>query len=678
MTRPTDNGSSISAHTRVHAPTLAITTVGMFGLVWVAILLDAAGQPATSLVVLVLAAMWLASYAMSRIRYRHLVEQPLANMGRVLDRCAFDPGTARCGPQASRETNLMARAIDAMLDRVHAGQGHAQAIVTAMRDPVLTFNRQGLIRAANPAASDLVGLAGTELLGRSIGPLLFGNDTPENTEDMQAAIEDLVKASAQGPTERLALCADGSMIPVAVQVARIQASDGQPTYCAVLRDQTARNLAESQHINQALQLEQTSMQLAKAKLEAERMQLDAEQASRSKSRFLASVSHEIRTPMTAILGFAETLRDDTLGAEERREAVEVVVRNGEHLMVLIDDILDLSKIEAGRLPIEKLNFSVVEVVHEVTSLMRARAAEKQLHFDLQLEELLPERIVSDPTRLRQVLLNLCSNAVKFTDSGGVTVQVRMVETAQGPRLGFWVSDTGIGMSKEQQARLFHAFEQAEASTSRRYGGTGLGLFISQQLVELLGGRIDVRSTPQQGSTFSFTIDPGPLDHVAMLPAAEIAAAAQRGSTAAPASVGELPSLQGRVLLAEDGPDNQRLLRFVLERAGLEVSVVEHGRAAVELLLEPPHSQFDIVLMDMQMPIMDGYQATFELRRRGYSGPIVALTANAMPGDRDRCLAAGCSDFAAKPVNRRALLQMLGRFLGTQGPDGTRARVQSQD
>jgi CheY-like chemotaxis protein len=384
------------------------------------------------------------------------------------------------------------------------------------------------------------------------------------------------------------------------------------------------------------------------------------------------MSHEIRTPMTAILGFAENLLDPSLDEGERREAVDTILRNGGYLMRLINDILDLSKIEAGRLSIERLPLSPIGLVADVASLMRVRADSRRLRLDVRYECPLPAAVRSDPTRLRQVLINLCGNAIKFTESGGVTLTLRLLRPRPSEALlQFEVRDTGIGMSEQELERLFEPFAQADDSTSRRFGGTGLGLSISRRLVQMLGGEIEVLSEPGIGSAFTFTIDPGPLVDVPMVEDANESLVARRAaeSSAPQRSQSSARRLGGRVLLAEDGPDNQRLITRLLKKSGIEVTVVGDGRSAVQMALaaEGGTTPFDLVLMDMQMPVMDGYQATIELRRVGFRKPIVALTANAMAGDRERCLGAGCTDFTPKPVERQVLLEVLDRLL-PQGPE----------
>ena len=406
----------------------------------------------------------------------------------------------------------------------------------------------------------------------------------------------------------------------------------------------------------------------------------AEDASRSKSEFLANMSHEIRTPMTAILGFSETLLDPDLSERERIDAIQTIRRNGEHLLQLINDILDLSKIEAGKLDVERMACSPIELARDAIELMRVRAEGRGIGLALEIVGRMPERIHTDPTRLRQILVNLLGNAIKFTEQGGVRLKVRYVgEGTSSSMVQFDVTDTGIGMNAEQVARLFRPFTQADASTTRRFGGTGLGLTISRRLARMLGGDITIRSAPGKGSTFTVTIATGPLEGVKFVDPARLDAPAKSAATTAThATSGGEKLANCRILLAEDGRDNQRLISFFLRRAGAKVEVVENGRLAVDAALaaESGGKPFDVILMDMQMPELDGYGATAELRARGYRRPIIALTANAMEGDREKCLHAGCDDFATKPVDRGKLLgAIVAQIAHADEPAGTREEAQ---
>jgi CheY-like chemotaxis protein/anti-sigma regulatory factor (Ser/Thr protein kinase) len=332
-------------------------------------------------------------------------------------------------------------------------------------------------------------------------------------------------------------------------------------------------------------------------------------------------------------------------------------------LALINDILDLSKIEAGKMSLRQVEVRVVDVVNDVLRVLCPRAAAKNLTLDCDYIFPLPETLRTDSVRLHEILVNLVGNAIKFTERGEVRIRVS-IENGNGarPLLRFEVSDTGIGIAPEQLRLLYQPFTQADNSTRRRHGGTGLGLAISKRLAELLGGTIKARSTPGIGSTFTVTIDPGPFENMRLLLGPD--------SLTAPGGPARLPEpvplLHGSVLLAEDGIDNQRLIVAMLRKAGLHVDVAENGRMALAQIqaAEAAGRSYDLILMDMQMPEMDGYEATRKLRSGGYCGSIVALTAHAMAEDREKCLEAGCSDYITKPVQREVLIRAVCRHLRT--------------
>ena len=395
-----------------------------------------------------------------------------------------------------------------------------------------------------------------------------------------------------------------------------------------------------------------------ANLEVQRRQEIAEQASVSKSQFLANMSHEIRTPLTAILGFAENLLEPRTPDSERQSAVRTILRNGEHLLEVINDILDLSKIEAGKLEVELLPVSVVQIAADVLSVMRVRAEAKQLPLRLEYAGPIPRLIETDPTRLRQILINLLGNAIKFTSRGQVTLRIEYhPQPITAPTISFKIVDTGIGMTPEQAGRLFEAFSQADGSTTRRYGGTGLGLAISRRLARMLGGDVTVASDLGKGSEFRVVISTGPLGTTELLTAPQDATLSE--PDAPPLDLAEI-HLDLRLLLVEDSPDNQLLIGHFLRGLGAEVQVADNGQVGLDLALnaEADGQPFDLILMDMQMPVLDGYSAVRRLRGLGYSQPIVALTANAMGGDQQKCLAAGCDDYATKPINRPQLFELI--------------------
>jgi signal transduction histidine kinase/DNA-binding NarL/FixJ family response regulator len=430
----------------------------------------------------------------------------------------------------------------------------------------------------------------------------------------------------------------------------------------IATDITVQKRAEDELLHAKAELQQYTAVLESSNHTLEEFSHIAEAANRAKSEFLTNMSHEIRTPMTAILGYADLMLEENIG-RATREHVEVIKHNGKHLMGLINDILDLSKVEAGKMPIELIRCSPCELAAEVALLMRIRADAKHLKLETELAGPLPETVLTDPLRLRQVLVNLVGNAIKFTDQGEVRLAVRLTSDGGPPRLRFDVTDTGIGMNEEQVGRLFRAFSQVDNSSIRKFGGTGLGLCISKRLTEALGGDIEVRSEPGKGSTFSVIIDPGPLDGIRMIQNAQEALLDCPPTTTA--ATPDKLALHTRILLAEDKLDNQQLICLLLRKAGADVLEVENGQLAVEQASAAWEygDPFDIILMDMQMPVMDGFTATRKLRELGYTGPIIALTAYAMDLDRQKCLDAGCDDYATKPIDRQNLLAMVARWAG---------------
>ncbi|MEM1177072.1 MAG: ATP-binding protein [Acidobacteriota bacterium] len=376
----------------------------------------------------------------------------------------------------------------------------------------------------------------------------------------------------------------------------------------------------------------------------------ADRANQAKSAFLANMSHEIRTPMGGILGASELLGRDAGLGETQRHRVGMIHDSAAALLGIVDDVLDFSKVEAGRLELERAEFPLIQTLTGALELMQPRAEAKGLHFAWSLDERLPEHVLGDPLRLRQVLLNLLGNAIKFTERGSVDVRVTGTpRPGRRMRLRVSVRDTGIGLEPAEQERLFEPFTQADASTTRRFGGTGLGLAISRRLVELMDGELEVESTLGEGSTFSFTCRLAPVDREPTGP-----------PMTAPPAAGRHGDFE--VLVAEDNPINRHLLEAQLDELGYRYRSVENGVEAIRALDD---AHFDLVLMDCQMPELDGYAATERIRQREVGArhlPIVALTAHAMAGDREKCLAAGMDDYLAKPFTQEQLADVLGRWL----------------
>jgi PAS domain S-box-containing protein len=388
----------------------------------------------------------------------------------------------------------------------------------------------------------------------------------------------------------------------------------------------------------------------------------ADTANRSKSEFLANMSHEIRTPLTSILGYADLLSEPGLSAVETADNVAAIKSAGSHLMTIVSDVLDLSKIEAGRMTVECIEMSPSRLIDEVLSVLQPAAQAKGLDLYSRCVGPFPNRIASDPLRVRQILMNLVGNAVKFTERGHVCVTLQTIPRSTDgiERLAFEVTDTGIGMTQEECSSLFEPFTQADPSTTRRFGGTGLGLAICRRMARILDGEIVATSEPGVGSTFRVTIATGSLQNVEMLDS--LSTDETKSGRNEPQR--RKKSLHGRILLAEDNSVNRRLFEAILRNAGADVDLAENGQVAVEKAVTAlmPHSSpdnrfpgYDVILMDMQMPVLDGYNATKHLRSVRYQGPIVALTAHALTEDREKCLSVGCDDVITKPVERDLLI-----------------------
>ena len=412
-----------------------------------------------------------------------------------------------------------------------------------------------------------------------------------------------------------------------------------------------------------------SVALEETGARAERALVAADAANRAKSEFLANMSHELRTPLTAVIGYAELLLGSEHQPHERVEYAETIRRNGEHLLHLLNDILDLSKIEADKMSVVVQPFAIGPVIADVESLMRVRAVDRGLEFKLLVDSAFPWRVTGDAGRVRQILLNLVGNAIKFTNSGSVAVRMRYEPPAAGVRtpghVVIDVEDTGEGIAPEAQARLFAPFSQVDASAHRAHQGTGLGLYISRTFARMMGGEIVLQSTLGKGSVFSLRLPVDAADCTTLVESIH--------PDPIVAETRELASgkrLDGvRVLLAEDGIDNQRLVTAILRRVGAHVDVADNGLVALQRALQAQAElPYDVVLMDMEMAELDGYGATARLRAAGYGKPIVALTAHAMQAHRDRALAAGCNEHLTKPIDRAVLIDTVARLAGGTTPD----------
>lgn len=536
--------------------------------------------------------------------------------------------------------------------RAAADSERTNAIVAGIGDGVCVLDATGAATLVNESAARMFGESAEALRGRRLLDLLR-IDLPDGGAETPGSGELLRRARTAGSLrvdEGHLVAIDGSQLPIAFVVNPIADRDGATGGVMVFHDRTPALVA--------------MQQLAR---ERER----AEAANRAKSSFLATMSHEIRTPLNGVLGMMQLLLRTELQPQQR-EYADAVVAAGDALLQVLGDVLDFSKIEAGKLQLEHVDFDLDRTVDEVVDLFAEPAACRGLRFECRIALDLPRHWRGDPGRLRQVLLNLVSNALKFTRTGTIAVEIGRPTDGHPGAVEVAVTDTGPGMSSEQQARLFHAFAQADASTTRQFGGTGLGLAICRQLVHLLGGTVAVDSVVGTGSRFTVRIAMGDVVGVERVAAWPLATSAATSSgapvsaggvpVAAPAPAAESFVLTGvRVLLVEDGLDNQKLLGRILGKVGCEVTLADNGRLGVDraTAANPP---FDVVLMDLQMPVMDGISATRELRRLGVRAPIVALTANAMTSDREACLAAGCDEFLTKPIDRRRLLQTVSALV----------------
>lgn len=415
-------------------------------------------------------------------------------------------------------------------------------------------------------------------------------------------------------------------------------------------------LAQSQQLQDISQFLQQAVgvqinELQEAKGTAESLKQQAESANQAKSSFLANMSHEIRTPLTAIIGFSENIKNGMIPQEQQPKIIDIIIDNGRHLLHLINDILDLSKIEANQLSVELIEVDFFGLLHDIALVCLPNAQQKGLKFIIEVDEQVPSNITSDPTRLKQILLNLCNNALKFTDKGEIKLKVGYFAGLN--QLEIDVTDTGVGIELSKAEKLFSAFTQADESTTRQYGGTGLGLYISKQLAQMLGGDITLETELGKGSTFAIAIDCGDTQFIHQ------SFDAYERSTNKEHDKPDIPQLTGRILVAEDNEINQQLITMNIKATGAELDIAPDGQRAVELAL---CHDYDLILMDIQMPNMDGKEAMSTLNALGYSGPVVALTANVISSDVEMYQDLGFRSSLAKPINLKQFYQTLSDYL----------------
>ncbi|MGZ4449511.1 MAG: PAS domain S-box protein [Nocardioides sp.] len=542
------------------------------------------------------------------------------------------------------------------LELLSSADARFRSLVESSDDSIISATPEGVVTSWNPASERLFGFSSDEVVGRPIEMVL-----PAHKRDEVRALQRL--ASAEGGVRRTVetefVARGGRHVPVSLTVSPIYDGERLTGVSAIVRDISEERARRA---------------------ELEEAQAAAEAASRAKSDFLATMSHEIRTPMNGVIGLTGLLLNTTLDDVQRRYAAGVRGA-GEALLAIIDDILDFSKLEAGKVDLERVGFAPRRMLDEVKVLLTGAAEDKSLQLLMACDPTVPPAVMGDAGRIRQVLINLAGNAVKFTERGRVDVRVT---TATGRRPGwlrFEVRDTGIGIDDATRARLFEPFSQADASTTRRFGGTGLGLAISRRLVDAMGGELSVTSAPGDGSTFAFEVPLPTATHAVADTSADLRRPVDLDTLAPqPVPMRSSPATAGarRVLVAEDNAVNQMVALGLLAELGYEAVVVSHGRFALEALEREP---FDAVLMDCHMPEMDGFVATRELRAREGEGrrtPVIAMTAGVLDDDRNRCLAAGMDDFVAKPVDVAILRATLARWVAPVAPTPAPASVLDQE
>ena len=525
------------------------------------------------------------------------------------------------------------------LDPSQAVPERVRSALDTMAEGLLVLDNKEQILLANQAFAMILATTPEALLGRQVKDFQWSGPGGESIEAGQYPWHVALMSGEAQKHQRIRLnISEDTRLTFMIN-------------CSPILGSGAKHVGVLVSFDDVTQLEEAEIELLSAK-EA------AEAANQAKSVFLANMSHEIRTPMNAILGFTELLKQD-FGRDPKvtRNHLEIIQSSGTHLLELINDVLDLSKVESGRLDIERIPFNPYSVILEVVKILGFQAGKKGISLDLQVQDPVPETITNDPGKIRQIVTNLLGNAIKFTEQGSVTVTAYAERVSQDDiQFHIDISDTGIGMNEAALGRIFEDFVQADASTTRKFGGTGLGLSISRKFARAMGGDITVQSQPGKGSKFMVTLDGGPADGVAWITPEDAMA------------VLDAPLIQestrwifpkSHILVVDDGPENREFVRAVLEEYGFALDEAEDGLMAVDMATATP---YDLILMDVQMPKMDGLAATKELRSRGLQTPIIALTANAIKGFEDELATAGYTDCVAKPINLDFFLSKLAALL----------------
>jgi signal transduction histidine kinase/DNA-binding NarL/FixJ family response regulator len=525
------------------------------------------------------------------------------------------------------------------LDPSQAIPGRVRAALDTMAEGLLILDRKEQIVLANEAFSATIHKSADSLLGCKAGELPWLDTAGKKIGKSQRP---WIQALRQGKIKK-------------DSIIRLQLPDASfrtfKTNCSPVLGDGGKYAGVLISLDDITALEEKEAELLNSKLEAEA-------ANKAKSSFLANMSHEIRTPMNAILGFTEILKRGYVKNEkESLRYLDTIHSSGRNLLELINDILDLSKVESGRLEVEKRTVEPYTIILEIIQMLGVKATEKGITLVFRAEGELPKEIETDPVRLRQIAFNLIGNAIKFTEQGSVTVNCRCEKSTSAPQLIIEITDTGIGMTPDALENIFDPFVQADNSVTRRFGGTGLGLAISRRFAQALGGDITVKSELGRGSTFTVCLATGDLDGVALLQPEEINDL-HKEVDAEVDYRWQIPD--AKILVVDDGKANRELVKFLLQEAGLSVDTAENGQQGVEKAAD---GVFDVILMDVQMPVMDGFTAAGILRKQGFKKPLIALTANAMKGFEQQCLNAGYSGYLSKPIDIDQFMELMVKLLG---------------